>query len=75
MLNWRNMKGKAFADKGYIGEKLAKKLFENGIHLITKIKKKMKNKLMLMSDKILQVEIVEVQKHPTVGRPKKDLFP
>ena len=47
------MKGKAFADKGYIGEKLAKKLFENGIHLITKIKKKMKNKLMLMSDKIL----------------------
>ncbi len=29
------------------------KLFENGIHLITKIKKKMKNKLMLMSDKIL----------------------
>mgnify|MGYP001588874061 CR=1 FL=1 len=49
----KNMKGKAFADKGYIGEKLAKKLFENGIHLITKIKKKMKNKLMLMSDKIL----------------------
>ncbi len=45
----KNMKGKAFADKGYIGKKLAKKLFENGIHLITK----MKNKLMLMSDKIL----------------------
>lgn len=49
----KNMKGKAFADKGYIGEKLAKKLFENGIHLITRIKKKMKNKLMLMSDKVL----------------------
>ena len=38
--------------KGYISNDLFEKLFVDGIHLITKIKKNMKNSLMLMSDKI-----------------------
>ena len=43
---------KLFGDKGYISNDLFEKLFIDGIHLITRIKKNMKNSLMLMSDKI-----------------------
>jgi hypothetical protein len=39
----KGIKRKAFADKGYISEKLSQKLMKNGIHLFTKIKKKIKN--------------------------------
>jgi|SRR6185503_7772480 len=49
----KGMKGKAYADKGYIGEKLFKTLKEKGMHLFTKIQKNMKNKLMLSVDKIM----------------------
>jgi hypothetical protein len=45
--------GKLFADKGYISKKLFEKLYENNIHLITKAKKNMKNKLMDLNEKIL----------------------
>jgi hypothetical protein len=45
--------GKLFADKGYIGQKLFEQLFINGIHLITGLKRNMKNRLMSTSDKIL----------------------
>jgi hypothetical protein len=45
--------GKLFADKGYIGKDLFEKLFVDGIHLITKIRKNMKNSLMHIQDKIL----------------------
>ena len=44
--------GKIFADKGYISKDLFEKLFVDGIHLITRLKKNMKNSLMLLSDKI-----------------------
>jgi len=44
--------GKLFGDKGYISSSLFEKLFVDGIHLITKLKKNMKNSLMLISDKI-----------------------
>ena len=44
--------GKVFGDKGYISSDLFEKLFVDGIHLITRLKKNMKNSLMLMSDKI-----------------------
>ena len=49
----KGMSGKAYADKGYIGEKLFKILIENGILLFTKLKKNMKNKLMPLWDKIM----------------------
>ena len=38
--------------KGYISKNLFEKLFVDGVHLITKIKKNMKNSLMLLQDKI-----------------------
>jgi hypothetical protein len=44
--------GKLWGDRGYISKTLFEDLFKNGIKLITKIKKKMKNKLMEMEDKI-----------------------
>ena len=40
-------------DKGYISKKLFNKLFDNGVTLITKIKKNMKNCLVLMEDKLM----------------------
>ena len=44
--------GKLYGDKGYISKDLFEKLFVDGVHLITKIKKNMKNSLMLLQDKI-----------------------
>ena len=49
----KDLFGKLFGDKGYIGKKLFDKLFGEGIQLVTKIKKKMKNILMNLEDKIL----------------------
>ena len=53
--------GKIFGDKGYISSRLVKKLHERGLQLITRLKKNMKNKLMLLSDKMRlnQREIIE----------------
>jgi len=45
--------GKLFADRGYLSQKVFDILYPKGIQMITKIKKNMKNKLMLMKDKIL----------------------
>jgi hypothetical protein len=45
--------GKIFADRGYVSRDLFEQLVINGIHLITKMRKNMKNSLMLLSDKIL----------------------
>ena len=45
--------GKLIGDKGYISKTLFDELFVDGIHLITKIRKNMKNSLMLVQDKIL----------------------
>lgn len=45
--------GKLIGDKGYISQDLFENLFIDGIHLITKIRKNMKNCLMHTNDKIL----------------------
>ena len=45
--------GKLFADKGYLSQSLFEKLFVDNIHLITKIRKNMKNSLMHLHDKII----------------------
>ena len=45
--------GKLIGDKGYISKKLFQYLFMDGIHLITKIKKNMKNIPMDLKDKVL----------------------
>jgi hypothetical protein len=44
--------GKFFGDKGYISSRLFKQLHERGLQLITRLKKNMKNKLTLFSDKM-----------------------
>ena len=49
----KNIKGKLYADKGYIGQPLFENLFTGGIQLITKVKNNMKNSLMSIADKIL----------------------
>lgn len=48
-----NIFGKIFGDKGYICQSLFEDLFIDGIHLITKLRKNMKNCLLLMSDHLL----------------------
>ena len=46
--------GKLFGDRGYlVNEELFKKLYSNTVHLITKIRKNMKNKLVEIEDKLL----------------------
>ncbi len=45
--------GKLIADKGYISKDLFEELFIDGIHLITKLRKNMKNALMHIHDRIL----------------------
>ena len=47
------MLGKLFGDKGYISQSLNESLLERGLQLITGIRKKMKNKLLLLVDKLL----------------------
>jgi len=37
--------GKLFGDKGYLSKELFQSLFSNGIHLVTKLRKNMKTKL------------------------------
>lgn len=44
--------GKIFGDAGYISHKLFDILYQQGITLLTKVRKNMKNKLMTMQDKI-----------------------
>lgn len=45
--------GKIFADRGYIGQDLFEQLFVDGIHLVTRIRKNMKNALVHIYDKIM----------------------
>ena len=49
----KNFHDKLVADKGYISKNLFHDLFIDGIHLIPRIRKNMKNSLMLTQDKIL----------------------
>lgn len=47
------LKGKLYADKGYVSNTLTNILFLDGLHLITSIRNNMKNALMELKDKIL----------------------
>ena len=48
----RALKGKRYADKGYISKGLTQILFMDGLHLITSIRNNMKNTLMELKDKM-----------------------
>jgi len=45
--------GKLYADKGYIGRALFNKLWHRGLHLITGIRRNMRNHLMPLADKLM----------------------
>lgn len=45
--------GKLFGDKGYLSAPLTAQLQQRGIHLVTHLKSNMKNRLLLLSDKLL----------------------
>ncbi len=45
--------GKIYGDKGYLGKDLFDKLFVDGIHLITKVRKNMKRKPMEFMDRVI----------------------
>ncbi|MFL5628634.1 MAG: IS982 family transposase [Ktedonobacteraceae bacterium] len=47
------LRGKLFGDRGSISAPLTHLLFEQGLHLITRLRKNMKNHLMHLSDKLL----------------------
>ena len=48
-----NLRGKCYAYKGYIGKKIFSELWDQGLHLITGIRKNMKNHLMPFIDKVM----------------------
>ena len=47
------LKGKVFGDKGYISKPLFQRLWQQGLHLITGIRRNMKNFLLPILDKIM----------------------
>ena len=49
----KDLFGKLFGDKGYLSKALFDTLFQDGIQLITKLKKNMKNHIMTLKDKLL----------------------
>lgn len=49
----KRLRGKLFGDRGSISAPLSQLLFEQGLQLITRLRKNMKNHLMHLSDKLL----------------------
>jgi Transposase DDE domain len=49
----RQLAGKPCADKGYIGRNLFHKLWRRGLHLITSIRRNMRNHLMPLADRVM----------------------
>lgn len=49
----KRLRGKLFGDRGYISAPLTELLFEQGLQLITRLRKNMRNHLMHLSDKLL----------------------
>ena len=49
----KRLRGKLIGDRGYISASLTELLFEQGLHLITRLRKNMKNHLMHLCDKLL----------------------
>jgi len=49
----KDLFGKLFGDKGYVSQPLFETLYDEGVQLVTKLKTRMKNRLMLIFDKIM----------------------
>jgi len=55
--------GKLFGDRGSISASLTQMLFEQGLHLITRLRKNMKNHLMHLSDKLRLAQTSDYRVH------------
>jgi hypothetical protein len=66
----RALFGKLFGDRGYISQTLFAQLWEQGVQLITKLRKNMKNKLMPLFDKLLLRKRAIIE---TVNDPLKNI--
>ena len=66
----RSLFGKLFGDRGYISQSLFEQLWEQGVQLVTKVRKNMKNRLLSLFDKLLlrKRSIIE-----TVNDPLKNI--
>jgi hypothetical protein len=49
----QHLRGKLYADKGYISQEMFSRLWQRGLHLITGIRRNMRTHLMLLGDKIM----------------------
>ena len=49
----QDLMGKLFDDRGYVSQALFRQLYERGLELVTNYKKKMKNKLVKLIDKVM----------------------
>jgi len=49
----RRLFGKLFGDRGYISQPLVDQLLQQDLHLVTRLRKNMKNRVMLLMDKLL----------------------
>lgn len=49
----KDLFGKLYGDKGYISQEKFLELLSNGVHLVTPLKKNMKNKLLPVYDKLM----------------------
>ena len=49
----RSLFGKLFGDRGYLSQSLFEQLWEQGVQLVTKVRKNMKNRLLPLFDKLL----------------------
>ena len=49
----KDLFGKLFGDKGYLSKTMVEKLFEQGLELITSLRKNMKARLMPLADRLL----------------------
>jgi IS5 family transposase len=49
----RHLSGQVYADKGYISRQVFSKLWQRGLHLITGIRRNMRNHLMPLTDKLM----------------------
>jgi len=49
----KQLYGKLYGDRGYISKDLFEKLWQQGVHLVTGIRKNMKNKLLPLWDKLM----------------------
>lgn len=49
----KQLQGKLFGDRGYISKDLFTALWENGVQLVTGIRRNMKNRLLPLMDKVM----------------------